>query len=150
MRAVIAVPLIALVLVGLNGEEGASSRQGTTPGDGFHLRYQRSGGFAGVSEDLRVAPERQARLIVGNPGNSETVGFRLASRTVEALRQAFRAVGWRRLESPGADPGCADCLLYRIAYLGRAVRCDSVTFPQKLAPVVRRLDAIVAHHRPPR
>ncbi len=146
MRAALAVPVAALLLAGCGGESDASSAPRDPPGDGFRLRYERSGGFAGVQEDLRVAPDRRAIIVTREAGAPSTSRFRLSERAVDGLRAAFREAGWRRVESPGNYGGCADCFLYRIAYQGRVVRFDDVTFPKPLRPVVRRLDAIVAHH----
>jgi hypothetical protein len=146
MRAVFASVVVALLLAGCSDDGDASSTQPDPSGDGFHLRYQRSGGFAGTQDDLRVAPERRATLVSTTAGEPQTTHFRLSPRAVEGLRTAFRDAGWRRIESPGSSAGCADCFVYRIAYQGRVVRFDSVTFPKPLTPVVRRLDAIVAHH----
>jgi hypothetical protein len=146
VRRLLAIPLVAVLLAGCSDEGDASQPRPAPSGDAFHLRYQRSGGFAGVQEDLRVAPERRATLLTRIAGEPKTTHFVLSAKAVEALRAGFRRAGWRQIESPGNQAGCADCFLYQIAYQGRVVRFDSVTFPKPLAPVVRRLDAIVEHH----
>ena len=146
MRAVIVPAVIALLLAGCSDSGDAASTQRDPSGDAFRLRYQRSGGFAGTQDDLRVVPERRATLVSTTAGEPQTTHFRLSRRAVEGLRTAFRKAGWRRIESPGSSAGCADCFIYRIGYQGRVVRFDSVTFPKPLEPVIRRLDAIVEHH----
>ena len=147
MRAVFASVVVALLLAGCSDDGDASSTLPDPSGDAFHVRYQRSGGFAGVQEDLRVAAGRRATLATATAGEPQTTRFRLSEKAVDALRSAFRKAGWRQIHSPGSSAGCADCFVYRIAYQGRVVRFDSVTFPQRLTPVVRRLDAIVDAHR---
>ena len=138
--------VIALLLAGCSDSGDASGTRPDPARDAFRLRYQRSGGFEGVQEDLRVAAGRRATLLTSTAGEPQTSHFRLSENAVDALRAAFRKAGWREIRSPGSSAGCADCFLYRIAYQGRVVRFDSVTFPKPLTPVVRRLDAIVEHH----
>ena len=147
MRRLVAIPLVALLLAGCSDSGDASSTKADPPSsDGFRLRYERSGGIAGVQDDLRVAAERRATLVTTTAGKRQTSRFTLSTRAIEALRKAFREAGWRQIHSPGTATGCADCFIYRIAYQGRVVNFDSVSFPEQLQPVVRRLDAIVAHH----
>ena len=146
MRAVFVSAVIALLFAGCSDSGDASTAQRDPSGDAFRLRYQRSGGFAGVQEDLRVGAGRRATLVTTTAGKPHTTRFRLSKKSVDALRAAFRKAGWPRIHSPGSSAGCADCFIYRIAYRERVVRFDSVTFPKALQPVVRRLDAIVEHH----
>jgi len=145
MAAALATILLGTLLAA--GGEGAASERAAT-GSGFELRYQRSGGFVGTFEDLRIRPRRRGILTAEGGPRGETVRFTLSRRRIDNLRAAFREAGWSRLTDPGREPGCADCFLYVISYNGRKVEFDSATFPERLAPVVRRLDSIVEDHRP--
>ncbi len=150
MRKVLAIGLAAALLGGCGGS-GSSTETGAA--QGVELTYHRSGGFAPIDETLRIHRSGSASLIVrlppqGDVRKAELSRFELGAAQAQGLAGALKRSGFEGLEPTPTNSGCADCFVYELATPANALRFDQATIPRALRPVLARLDAIVAAHRP--
>ena len=135
--------LAALGGCGDGEEEPGAGREGAGP----LVRYGRSGGIAGVNEQLIVQPDGRATLTAGVDSNP--VEFRLSEAELNSLRGSFDEAGFAELypDYRASTPG-ADFFQYEIAYGGHTVLTETEAGPPELEPVIAALDRIVGQHYP--
>jgi hypothetical protein len=105
------------------------------------VKYQRTGGFAVVSDRLVVAQNGRATLSTLSGTRSALLSRRFRARLVRALRQANFAQLEPRYDPPNP---VADALTYAVTYRHRRVSfVDSSTIPSQLQPAVSLLNGIV-------
>jgi hypothetical protein len=150
MRTVFSILLFVTLLCGCGGSNGGSN--GNADATGVELTYHRSGGLPGIDETLRVHRSGSATLETGlypvGEGESRTIRFRLRPEDAARLRAALAGAGFDELRLSEPESACVDCLVYELATPANQLRFDQVTAPPELEPVLARLDAIVAAHRP--
>jgi hypothetical protein len=117
---------LAIMLLACGGQSSAAVLGGT-------ISYSRSGGFAGVSERMRISPAGEGRI--------GTHTFRLPSKERRDLAAAIRRANLASFRSPRrAD--CCDMLYYAIRYRGRRVAWDdssSHRVPERILDLYSRL-----------
>ncbi len=128
----------AAALVGCGSSGGA-------PRPAPLVSYVRSGGLAGVFDELRVSGSGAATLRVAP--SSPPISFRLRPAEVERLQRDLDAADIGSIPSRRA-PACADCFHYRIAASGDAVEADESRVPRALRPLLAELGQIVDAHMP--
>jgi hypothetical protein len=133
----------AAVLAAGCGQEEAAPEQDA----GLLVGYQRSGGIAGVLEELRVSQSGRATVTTGVDAARES--FALGKAELERLRSELEAAN---LSDPDFQPGgvgCADCFEYEIEAAGNQVRLDDLDRPgDALGALLGHLGKLVADHHP--
>jgi hypothetical protein len=115
------------------------------PASRFAISFERSGGLKARVETLVVRPGLRA-YAMGPKGDTEaSAHFRMNARTAEELRRELAKAGFTHLEST-ADPPCADCYVYSIAYHGHTVRFLDSKTPPGLMEVVDKLEGEAIAH----
>jgi hypothetical protein len=110
------------------------------------LRYVRTGGLAGLHDELIVDPNGDARLTVRG---HNAVDFSLDEQEIDSLASALDGADLAGLESDLAGERSApDAFRYVVNYQGAVVRTDDPSVPDDLKPVLAALDRIVEEHRP--
>jgi hypothetical protein len=75
------------------------------------LRFERSGGFAGLTDKLTVRSDGRTELIADD---APLEPFELPPELLERLRAELENLDWARAGSEPRDVQCADCYVYRI------------------------------------
>jgi hypothetical protein len=117
----------------------------------FALSYERSGGLAADPRSLQISPGRHAiakrRRLPAASDTTFTRRFRIGVTQIKRLRAALERADFTSIGTPGPNPGvCADCYFYAIEYREHEVSFSQVEVPERLRPVVARLEAIVNAH----
>jgi hypothetical protein len=147
MRLAIATALTAL-LGAFAGGCGSDSDDPATA-DGPLVTYERSGGFAGVSERLEIDSDGSARLSLGQPDPAEQA-FAIGDSELSKLRSDLRAADFAAID-PTSGLGCADCFEYEIAYGGQTASfTEAAEVPDSVRAVTGELGQIVEAHLPER
>ena len=138
MRAGI-VGLVAVVAAGCGGGEAAAEMSD-------ELHYVRSGGFAGVHDELTIQPDGRGTLTVRGEDQEQ---FQLSDDELDDLQSALDAAGLEDAESDstGEQPA-PDAFSYVITYGDKEVRTDDPSVPDDLKDLLVTLDGIVEAHRP--
>lgn len=110
------------------------------------IDYDKSGGIAGVHDHLHIAPGGKAILKGGYGTEAGTTGFRVGPRRLAALRKALATARFGTIPPESGPTGCADCFVYSVTYRGHTVTRDEIDVPERLAPVLRQLQAIIDAH----
>lgn len=106
--------------------------------------YERSGGLAGVQEELVIRRDG----ICSFSENGRRKGFNLDQNTIQELRMLLAALPPAEELSQSESPRSgADFLSYRISYHGQVYRVTDLRMPDELAPLVARINEILAKHR---
>ncbi len=157
VRAVclIGAALLALAAAGCEKDEPelpiAAESTTTTDSDPdgpLLVGYTRTGGVAGINEQLGVNEDGAATLELGQGDQLTSSAFEL---TPSELDRLTRALDDAELE-PGAAPqtGCADCFVYEIAYTGRSSSFDQTQVPPGAQQLVDVLEQLVEDNIPAR
>jgi hypothetical protein len=115
------------------------------PHAGPLVTYVRSGGVAGVLDELRVSGSGAATLRVA--ASSPRISFRLRPAEIERIRRDIDAANIGAIR-PTRAPACADCFHYRVAAGGDAVEADESRIPPALRPLLGELGRIVDAQMP--
>ena len=144
IRTALAFFVLALPVAGCGDDDNPPGE----PSSGLLVAYQRSGGVAGVLEELRVQRSGEATVVVGPDRRRST--FTLGGAELEQLESDLDAADLTDPEAPPGDSGCADCFGYRIEYDGEEITWDDLDRPsQSLQAIAGDLGEIVADHHPP-
>ncbi len=152
MHAVLSILLFAMLLCGCGSGDSSTETGGSSSesenGQGVELTYRRSGGFAPIDETLRIHRTGAATLTEGRTAGAIRVKrIELGPAQRRRLAATLKRVHFDELD--GRSPsGCTDCFVYELATPANALRFDQAAIPRALRPVIARLDAIVAAHRP--
>jgi hypothetical protein len=118
------------------------------PASHFAIAFERSGGLKASVETLVVRPGLRARA-TGPKGNRRaSTRFRMRARTAEELRRQLARARFAQIPSTATPGSCADCYVYEIRYRGHDVAFSDATLPQRLRPVVIRMEALIEAHLP--
>ncbi len=131
-------PLVLAFTLALAAEASAAKLTGT-------LRYERSGGFAGLSERLSIRTDGRATVRID--GRSRSVRLKSSERTriSRLVRQADLATVKVR-----KGPPAADAFGYSLAYRGRELEFTDTNFPRRLNALVSALADLVDKYGRPR
>lgn len=155
--AVLATALVCLATqVGCTGSSGASPdshRAAAGSGSNFAISYMRNGGLLPNLRSLRVRPGRHATVkasgVGDHPSHVLTTRFRIGTAPVRRLRRALAHARFQAIEAPTpASPVCSDCYVYKIRYRGHSVALNEGQVPDRLRPVINRIEALIAAHLP--
>lgn len=146
--ALLATALVCTALsTGCGGPPAAAvTHAAPKPASHFAISFERSGGLKASVETLVVRPGLRAHATAPKGGRQASAHFRMSARTAEVLRRELARAHFTRLES-SADPGCADCYGYSIAYHGHRVRFSaSDDVPPGLMEAVDKIEGEVIAH----
>jgi hypothetical protein len=152
VRVTLLVCLVAVVGCASSSGTPAASRL-TPAGTRFAIAYSRDGGLAPSLRSLRVRPGRSA-IVTGSgagdySGRLLTSWFRIGKVQVKRLRRALARARFRGIEAPApGSPDCADCYLYKIRYRGHRVALTETQVPNRLRPVIDRIETLIEAHLP--
>lgn len=104
--------------------------------------YQRSGGIAGVSDEMVV--ERDGTYRISRRGVAVARG-RLSRAELDRLRAVLAAAHFRDIPVVSRHSG-ADLMTYVVAYDGYAVTAMDMAVPAALQPVLEVLDDLLGRH----
>jgi hypothetical protein len=140
--ALIAGLVAMLALAGCGGEDESPADPGDPGGAQLTgpLTYSRGGGIAGRMDKLVLQPDGTGSLTT-----------KMGERQVELDGKQLQALAddVERADLPGlpedstADRAQPDAFGYRVAYGGATVTTESGQIPERMAPLVTTLDAIV-------
>ena len=144
LRTAAAAALATFALLAGCGSDDETTT--TAPTSASSVTYERSGGIAGVIEQLRVDADGHAVLLTG-PDQKRT-SFELSSDELDRLYSELEAADFS-VSGNDAPAGCADCFAYRIEYGDQQVSFIETEKPaDSLTPVLDHLGTIVAEHTP--
>ena len=130
-RGLISVALTATLLAGCGSSPPPTALQSA-------IEWSRTGGIAGIAEELRVQPDGAARA---STRTAETT-FSLTEGELKRLNAAVSAADPEHQESPTAKTQGADGMDFRIAYNGHEVVWGS--FTENPAPELQALYSLLA------
>ena len=132
------LPLVLAFTVALAADASAAGLTGT-------LRYDRSGGFAGISERLTVRTDGRATVRID--GRSRTVRLKRTER--DRVARLVRHADIATVKVRKAPPA-ADAFAYSLAYRGHRVEFEDTNFPKRLEELVNTLADLVDKYGRPR
>jgi hypothetical protein len=131
---------LAIAVAGCGGGDDGGSEHGPTGGE---ITYSRSGGLAGISESLTIAPDGTVTVKSGFPGEPRTKELQIGDAQLRALEADLSKADLESLDE-GEAAGCADCFVYVLSYGGETAKADDATaspaFRKAIAPVQRIID----------
>ena len=138
--------LIIVVFIGFLMGYACSPEPTPSNGNGLMLTYERSGGFAGLLDELTIYYNGHCEL----KRNGHETEFTLNSSELESLENLIEQVNFLELEG-NYLPGnvIPDAFEYVISYHTEdgtryAVRTRTTAIPEVLAPLLNELSQIVA------
>lgn len=139
---------VVLAAIALATPAAPSGQLGCIPGRPAALlvAYTRTGGLAGIREELRVFRGGQATLVHARGGRST---FRLTCARVQTLRDRLVQARFATLAPAYApDDPIADGFVETVSYAGRRVSVlTGARPPERLARVLRILRGIASNRR---
>jgi hypothetical protein len=87
------------------------------------LTYQRSGGFAGLTQRLEVLTDGRATREGTGGSRSE---FEVSDERVRQLTETLEGIDWARADDEPANTVCADCYVHDIAYEGHRISTTAI------------------------
>lgn len=129
------VLILAVLVLGCGGDvASAATLKGT-------LKYSRSGGFAGVSERVSIAPSGKATFTVKK---RRTATLTRAERS--RLARYAEAADIPHVKVPKGSK-CCDTFAYDLTYRGRTLSWyDGGKWPKSLSTLVTELNRLVAKY----
>jgi hypothetical protein len=139
---------VVLAAIALATPAAPAGQLGCIPGRPAALlvAYTRTGGFAGIREELRIFRGGQATLVHARGGRST---FRLTCARVRAVRDRLQQARFATLQPAyaPADP-VADGFVDTVSYAGRRVSVlTGARPPERLARVLRILRSMASDRR---
>lgn len=142
-RPLLALVAAAALVVGCGDEDAPNE-----PAGGPLVAYERSGGIAGVLEELRIERDGRATVTVGPARDRAT--FTLDEAELAELEEELEAADLGAADAPPGDPVCSDCFEYRIAYDDFEVTLSDLDRPApSLEEVLAHLGRLVSDNQPP-
>jgi hypothetical protein len=139
---------VVLAAIALATPAAPSGQLGCIPGRPAALlvAYERTGGFAGIREVLRVYRGGQVTLVHARGGQST---LRVTCRRVQTLRDRLVQARFATLARTYApDEAIADGFVETVSYAGRRVRVlTGARPPERLARVLAILRGIASNRR---
>jgi hypothetical protein len=106
------------------------------------LQFDRSGGIAGVTENLKIQPSGRARV---DTRRTRAHSFTLTARERRRVEAAVRGAHLARVKVP-KHPYTPDAFVYRIVYRGHKITFDQPSMPHKVRNLVGVLERLVTSH----
>lgn len=143
--AVLAAISILAAAPGCGDDDGVPS-----DGDeGPLISYTRSGGIAGVHEELMIKPDASGTATVEIAGDSRQEAVQLKQDQLDRLVALLEATPIDSLPEPDPNSGCADCFQHELRYGGETYLATDVTLPAEIRPLLAVLDDVLAPVREP-
>jgi hypothetical protein len=126
---------LALLTLAATGTPASAAVLGGT------IRYSKSGGIAGISEAMKIAPDGRGKIAERS--------FRLTAAEGSKLAAAIRRADLAHTKSPRAA-GCCDLFYYSIRYRGHEVEWDdsSRNVPSRISDLHSMLSRLYRKHTP--
>ena len=103
------------------------------------IRWSKTGGFAGVSEVLRI---RSDNVALAGPRGQNPYPVQLGKAQVTKLRNLLDAANLAGSKRHYPAPGAADTFQYSVTYKGHTVDGDQTTLPKRIMRAMRALDKL--------
>jgi hypothetical protein len=133
------VGLVAVMVAGCGGGEAATEMSD-------ELHFVRSGGFAGVHDELTIQPNGDTALTVRG---GDAAQFRLSDEEMDDLRNALDRVDLAGMDSDlTSEQPAPDAFMYSITYGNKELRTDDPSVPDELKDLLGTLNGIVENHQP--
>jgi hypothetical protein len=147
VRSLLVLGILAALLISGCGGSGTSTSGSTLTSTSIASRidFHVSGGFAGVDQELVIAPDGRATVTTRFRDTSSARHFQLSDAQLSELRDKLAAAGIAQLPIPPPS-GCADCFIYSIGFEGRSYRTDQASVPKPLEPAIAELAQLVSAH----
>ena len=111
---------------------------------GILIKYQQTGGFAGLDNHLTIKANGEAVLIQ----NENRFEFILDDNTLQSLQQKFEEIQFSKMDKKYIpDNTCCDLIEYTITYQGHTVKTMDTAVPEALWGVIEPLNEIVVSGR---
>ncbi len=105
--------------------------------------FRVTGGIGGIDQELVVYSDGSAKVTTRSRGSSSTRKVELSPEAFSSMRDDLVAARLGDLPKP-PPTGCADCFVYRVAYLDTTYEADQISVPKPLRPAIEDLAKIVA------
>jgi hypothetical protein len=136
VRSTIFVAFALLTLSSCGGESAAATLQGT-------LGYSRSGGIAGLSEELTIQRDGRAKVTTREGSKAFKLSKEERSRVSAALEDADLAnVKVKK------TPAVPDSFIYDLRYRGAKLQLNDTNVPKAVKPLLTELHRLVKAHAP--
>jgi hypothetical protein len=140
----IAIAAVAGTFYLLDADEGS----GTGSDPGVLVDFTRSGGFAGITQQLIVYTDGRATLTTGQGAtDTETVETVLPPDEFEELRRTLPQIAEALDDAFDAPPDdgamCADCFQYDLIYDGAGYHFSDVARMRKVTELLQILDEAI-------
>ncbi|MCI0520265.1 MAG: hypothetical protein L0Z70_08420 [Chloroflexi bacterium] len=108
------------------------------------MEYQRTGGFAGLEEELIIFEDGAASLT----RHGQTTDFSLDQATLADLEGLFKDADFTALDREyRSQLSGADLITYRIYFQDHQVTTEDGAIPESLGPVVEALNRVIENGR---
>lgn len=135
--------LLSLATAGCGGASPAYVLE--TPRDGSVIRFEKSGGVAGVTESLTLREDGTGEVTFAAQGEPRDV--RVSAARYEGLRARFEDAGFDELDSAAPDETAADLFSYAYGFAGTTVTDETGATIEELDGARAELERIVAAAR---
>ena len=132
LGALLALPVL-IALAGCGDEDGGTESL---------VIFERSGGFAGLTEELRIETNGRVEFseeVAGEPRRS-TVS--LSPKRLDRLRDLLDSVPIDSLPEPDPDSICADCFSYALTYAGSSWVGNDLALTPEATRLITELNEI--------
>jgi hypothetical protein len=136
VRSTLFIAFALLTLSSCGGESAAATLKGT-------LGYARSGGIAGLSEELTIQRDGRAKVTTRRGSKA----FKLSKDERSAVADAIEHADLAHVRIDKRPPA-PDAFVYVLRYGGRRLTFDDTTLPKRLERLVNELDELVEDHGP--
>jgi hypothetical protein len=106
------------------------------------LQFDRSGGIAGLTENLKIQPSGHARV---DTKRTRAHSFTLSARERRRVEAAVRGAHLARVKVP-KHAYVPDAFVYRIVYRGHKITFDGPSMPRAVEHLVGVLERLVTSH----
>jgi hypothetical protein len=136
VRSTLFIAFALLTLSSCGGESAAATLKGT-------LGYARSGGIAGLSEELTIQPDGRAKVTTRKASKAFKLSKDERSRVSVALADADLAHVKVR-----DTPAVPDSFVYELRYRGTRLEFNDTNLPKAVKPLVSELHRLAKAHAP--
>ncbi len=148
MNRLLILAVAAALVAGCGSDDDSSDDDGPVLTDGALVTFTQTGGVAGMDERLRIEPEGNATVTLGEPFNTER-SFELTDAELERITTLLEAADFDSMPVEPEPTGCADCFVYTVEYAGDSITYDDATEADaSIAELVAGLREVVDSNQP--
>jgi hypothetical protein len=133
---------LAIAAAGCGGGGDGGSDNGHAGGE---ITLSRTGGLAGISESLTIAPDGAATVTSGFAGEPRTKEVQIGDAELRAVQAELSKADFEALDE-GEAAGCADCFVYVLSYGGETAKADDATASPAFRTAIAPLQRILEEH----